>query len=732
MVSKCARLAVAAAALLLPPMAAQAQMYGGNSFGNDASAGDGNGGLFRLDTETGVVLEQFTLVPSSGGAITGINSITVDPTTGIYYAILKQASTSGRTLATVDVQTQVATILGNLGDNFSSISFREDGQLFGVTGDGATVPETLYTIDKSNAAKTLARALGNGADGEVIAHHPGDDAFYHWSGNGTVVFERIADQPPYDITAVPVQSATDGEVFGATWDACRQRFLAHSISSRMSLWSTTGLISDQQPSTMQDIRGLALVGANTCDVDLAVEAVPVPAEPGVGEPAAAMFTVTNNGRARARATLLAIAPGGVLSTTSTAGCAEDPGGTPTCSLGVVLGGESRQVTLSGLFAAAGEVSATSSTASAETDASNDAARAIFGPIASVTPASGLITSEAGGSEQVSVVLLHAPDADVQIPVAAGNPDEASVAPAGLTFTPANWNVAQSVTATGVDDAVDDGAQPFAVLFGAAASTDAAFDGRDVPDAGGSNDDDDTAGIVVQSPAPLLTAETGASATFSVRLASEPVADVTVPVASDTPTEGNTDLAMLSFTPANWDTPQTVTLTGADDAVTDGTVDYAVTFGQAASADPLYDGQQPASLAARNVDDDSAAATGSVRFDSLCGIESSEGMGSLVLTVQRTGHLAVGVRVTTSDESAVAPDDYTAVDQTLTWGLLDETPRQVTIPLVADAVEDRGETFLVTLSQFSGGVQGAAPTQVRVTIRNGVLFGSGFETTGCPP
>ena len=39
--------------------------------------------------------------------------------------------------------------------------------LYGVTGDGATVRETLFTIDTSDASTTLVTPLGNGNDGSV-------------------------------------------------------------------------------------------------------------------------------------------------------------------------------------------------------------------------------------------------------------------------------------------------------------------------------------------------------------------------------------------------------------------------------------------------------------------------------------------------------------------------------------------------------------------------------------
>src|SRR5687768_13609781 len=174
--------AFAAFALALAA-AAQAQLYGVNPFSNSVGL-PGQAGLFHLHPTTGAIVDG-RVITLAGFTVTGANALATDPTTGLVYTVLKVAAVAGRVLATVNVATGAAIQVGNLGDNFATLAFRADGQLFGVTGDGATVGETLYLIDKATAAKTLARALGNGADGEVIAHNPNDNSFYHWSGNGT-------------------------------------------------------------------------------------------------------------------------------------------------------------------------------------------------------------------------------------------------------------------------------------------------------------------------------------------------------------------------------------------------------------------------------------------------------------------------------------------------------------------------------------------------------------------
>ena len=50
--------------------------------------------------------------------------------------------------------------------------------LYGVTGDGASVPETLYTLNTGHASAPFVTMLGNGDDGELAAVNPTVDVRY--------------------------------------------------------------------------------------------------------------------------------------------------------------------------------------------------------------------------------------------------------------------------------------------------------------------------------------------------------------------------------------------------------------------------------------------------------------------------------------------------------------------------------------------------------------------------
>lgn len=111
-------------------------------------------------------------------------------------------------------------------------------------------------------------------------------------------------------------------------------------------------------------------------------------------------------------------------------------------------------------------------------------------------------------------------------------------------------------------------------------------------------------ITVTPVAGLFTSETGGTASFSVLLESAPSADVTITLSSSNAAEGTPSHASLTFTPANWTTSRTVTVTGVNDSHADGNIAYSILLAHAVSADPGYNGLDPADVQLTNIDDDS--------------------------------------------------------------------------------------------------------------------------------
>jgi hypothetical protein len=216
------------------------------------------------------------------------------------------------------------------------------------------------------------------------------------------------------------------------------------------------------------------------------------------------------------------------------------------------------------------------------------------------------TTESGGTAQFSVALTSAPAAPVVIPIASSDPTAGTVDKPQLTFDASDWNVAQVVTVTGVDDQVVTPNRTYTVNIGAAQSTDYYYSNKFASSLTLTNQETDTAGVTVLASNPLVTTESGGSDQFSVVLASKPTANVVIPISSSDPTAGTLSTAALTFTPLDWNQPQTVTVTGADDQVFTADRTYTIAFSPASSADPTYNGWQLASLRALNQETDTPA------------------------------------------------------------------------------------------------------------------------------
>jgi hypothetical protein len=303
-------------------------------------------------------------------------------------------------------------------------------------------------------------------------------------------------------------------------------------------------------------------------------------------------------------------------------------------------------------------------------------------------------TEAGGQATFTVVLDGKPSEDVSLAVQSGKPTEGTVAPARLTFTKDNWNAPQQVIVTGVDDERADGAQSFEVQFSPSESKDKAYAGLTAAPVQLSNTDNDTAGFTVTDVSGATT-EAGAQATFTVVLNSEPTATVTLAVSSSDATEGTVSPSTLTFTPANWKAPQTVTVTGADDDAADGQQGYSIQFQQATSTDSGYAALTPRSVSVTNTDNDTAGFTVSAASG-----PTTEAGGqasfSVVLNSQPADDVTVHFGTTDLSEGKTATDRLTFTP--VNW----KAPQQVLVTGVNDDLADGNQPYSITFSATTGG------------------------------
>ncbi|MDZ7792106.1 MAG: IPTL-CTERM sorting domain-containing protein [Xanthomonadales bacterium] len=236
---------------------------------------------------------------------------------------------------------------------------------------------------------------------------------------------------------------------------------------------------------------------------------------------------------------------------------------------------------------------------------------------SVSPVGGLLTSEAGGTADFDVVLDSEPSADVSIDFSTSDTSEGLVSTGGggqqssitLTFTGANWDVAQTVTVHGQDDSVNDDDQAYAVQSSATSSAEPVWNGVPVSDVSVTNSDDDESSITISRASGLVTNEGGASDSFTMVLSSEPTADVTIDLSSSDTSESTVLPSTVTFTNADWNSAQTVTITGVDDDLADSDQAYIIVTAPAVSADSTYSGLDPVDVGALNRDDETSADDG---------------------------------------------------------------------------------------------------------------------------
>lgn len=329
----------------------------------------------------------------------------------------------------------------------------------------------------------------------------------------------------------------------------------------------------------------------------------------------------------------------------------------------------------------------------------------------VTPTTGLITTEAGGTATFQLVLQQQPTADVTFGVSSSNTAEATVSTSQITFTAANWDQVQVVTVTGEDDAIDDGDKPFTIVLSPVTSTDPDYAGIDPPDVSGTNTDDDTASITVTPTSGLVTTESGGTDSFSVVLTSQPTATVALAVSSSDTAEGQPGATMLTFTTSNWMTPQTVVVTGQDDGMMDGDIAYTIVLATPTTTDTAYGAIDPADVSVTNQDNDVPGFT----FDPPGGLEVSEfgdaDQVAVTLNTQPTGDVTLAFTSSDLTEGIVLPASLTFTPAN--WNV----PQFVAVTGVNDTATDGDVAFFIvtgTSASTDPTYNGINPPDIGVT------------------
>jgi alpha-tubulin suppressor-like RCC1 family protein len=167
-------------------------------------------------------------------------------------------------------------------------------------------------------------------------------------------------------------------------------------------------------------------------------------------------------------------------------------------------------------------------------------------------------SEDGETGSLSVRLNSQPAAEVQVSIPAtaqltANPDS-------LNFSAANWNTAQNVVVSAVNDAVVEGSHA-ALLTLVSSSHDDAYQQLS-HEANFSLSDNDSATLNIEIPPGGIQLHSGSELALPVTLNSQPSATVAISLTPEAPLDlgaGPGEPITLSFTPDTWQTPQFITV-----------------------------------------------------------------------------------------------------------------------------------------------------------------------------
>ncbi|MGL5063731.1 MAG: DUF4347 domain-containing protein [Microcoleus sp.] len=318
--------------------------------------------------------------------------------------------------------------------------------------------------------------------------------------------------------------------------------------------------------------------------------------------------------------------------------------------------------------------------------------------------SGLVTTEAGGTERFTIKLNSQPTADVTIDLRSNNVAEGVISTPSITFNSSNWNVAKEVTVTGIDDSVVDGDIDYKIITDKAVSTDPNYTNREVADVSLSNKDNDVApppgspDIIISPVSGLVTTEAGGTEKFTIKLNSQPTADVTIDLRSNNVAEGVISTPSITFNSSNWDVAKEVTVTGVDDSVVDGDIDYKIITDKAVSTDPNYTNREVADVSLRNTDNDvevvppPPGGNPGIIISPASGLVTTESGGTDQFTIrlnsQPKADVIIGVRSSNEAEGVISTDSITF--NSTNWN----QPQPITITGVDDRVFDRDKNYQI--------------------------------------
>ncbi len=640
------------------------------------------------DDETGrrLVISPPTLRVAEGGSNTYTVRLATQPTAQVTVAIAGQASTD---LSLDSTSLTFTTSTWNTAQTVTVSASQDDD----AVNDSATLTHTAAGGDYGTVAGSVAVTVtDDDAMSRSLMVSPSSLAVAEGGSNTYTV--RLATQPTAQVTvAIAGQASTDLSLDStsltfttSTWSTAQ----TVTVSAAEDIDAANDAATLLHTASGGDYAGeTAEVAVTVTDDDTPGTVVLSPTALGVAEGADAEYTVRLSSQPTAEVT---VAVTGQASTDLTLD-------TASLTFTTVTWNTAQTVTVS---------------AAQDDDAVNDAATLLHtasgGNYGSVTGSLGVTVTDddtaaltlstatlgvtEGADAEYTVRLATQPTATVTVAITGQASTDLTLSAASLTFTTSTWSTAQTVTVSAAEDI--DAANDAATLLHTASGGDYAGETAEVAV---TVTDDDTPGTVVLSPTALSVAE-GGDAEYTVRLSSQPTAEVTVAVSGTASTDLTLDSTSLTFTTSTWNAVQTVTVSAAED---DDAVNDAATLLHTASGGNY--GSVTGSLGVTVTDDDTASLTLSTMT---LGVgEGDDAEYTVRLATQPTATVTVAITGTTSTDLSL--DSTSLTFTTSTWS----TAQTVTVSAAEDI--DAANDAATLLHTASGGDYAGETAEVAVTV-----------------
>ena len=325
----------------------------------------------------------------------------------------------------------------------------------------------------------------------------------------------------------------------------------------------------------------------------------------------------------------------------------------------------------------------------------------------VTIAPTGITVLPGGSNQYTVVLDTEPTVQVTVTVTGHADTVLSVSPEQLTFDANDWDTPKTVEVS-ADDSVTT-TETITLAHGLAGgeyrSVTADAVAVTVVKASGTLDFQ----IGVTASPQALTVPEDKSRSYSAFLSAVPTGDVTVTINLPTGNDLSINKSSLTFTTDNWNVPQAVRVSAADDD--DGIPDAPVTIGHTVSGGGYGSGDN-FGITVTTLENDTPAVT--LSTVSLVIAEGEEATYTVALDTQPSDDVTVVINDPTDNT------DVTAAPASLTFTRSNwSAPQTVTVTTVADH-DTETDTATVTHTVSGGDYAAVTAKNVDVTVTDGCI------------